>query len=414
MSKSSRRWWIGGVLLLLGMVTAFLWPRPIRVPLKDGTTLTIAAITVGTEHSRPVPLGWGRIWSQIAQRQWRWPAQTMTMPDSGVMLWFDGKPFEKRGLVLIDRHGWRSPPVSGSGDQLGQQWVFRPIETDGTARVEVIGHDGVVQGTAVIPVPTAVPVDKAVLVAKLPPIYTTLGEPAPLPIRRTSGPLEATLKSFDLLSRVANQSPTEGRYQLETLWKGRPFTPRVSFVTIVNRLGGRDMVMSAPGDPLLIQLSPREAIWDLHFFLYRSLDMPLEADETVLITPVIEAGKAIFQQEGSCRGQPWRVSFSPSGSLALRPKFDIGAISVGDESPVVVAELDGVHSGLIRIEPLDRDGKELPATPLSNSFFPMNVFGVRCPEFDAAKGHTIRVGFEQPQIVRFTIRPEITLKEPAK
>ena len=414
MSKLSRRWGIGGGLLLIGIVTAVLWPRPIRIPLKDGTTITIAAITVGTKHSRPEPLTWARVWGQITRRQWSWPAQTITMPDPGVMLWFDGKPFERRGLVLIDRHGWRSPPVSGGADQLGQQWAFRAIETDGTARVEVIGQDGVVQGTAVIPIPTAVPVDKAVLLAKLPPVYTTLGEPAPLQIRRTSGPLEATLKSFDLQSLIANQSPTEGRYQLETLWNGQPFIPQVNFVTITDRLGGRDMVVSAPGEPLLIGLSPREAIWDLHFFLFRSLDMPLEADETVLVTPVIQAGKPTFQQEGSCRGQPWRVSFSPSGSLSLQPKFDIGAISVGDESPVIVAELDGVHSGRIRIEPLDRDGKKLAATPLSNRFFPMNVFGVRCPEFDVAKGHTIRVGFEQPQIVQFTIRPDEFLKDCAE
>lgn len=414
MSKSSRRWWIGGGLLLVVVLGVFLWPRPIRIPLKDGTTITIAAITVGTKHSRPDRLTWARVWSQITRWQWRWPAQTITMPDPGVMLWFDGKPFEKRGLVLIDRHGWRWYPPSGGGDQYGQHWVFHPIETDGTAQIEVLGHDGVVLGTAVIPVPTAVPVDKVVLVASIPPVYTTPGEPAPLPITRKLGPLEATLVSFDLQSRIANQSPTEGRYQLETRWNGQPFTPQISFVTITDQFGGRDMVVSGRDEPLLIRLSPREAVWDLHFFLFRSLDMPLEADETLLITPVIEAGKAIFQQEGSCRSQPWRVSFSPSGSLSLQPKFDIGAISVGDESPVIVAELDALHSGRIRIEPLDRDVRKLPATPLSNRFFPMNVFGVRCPGFDAAKGHTIRVGFEQPQIVQFTIRPQVTPKEAAK
>lgn len=414
MSKPRRRWWIGGGLLFVVVLGVFLWPRPIRIPLKDGTTITIAAITVGTNHSRPVPLTWAGVWGQITRRQWGWPATTIMKRAPGVMLWFDGKPLEKRGLVLIDRHGWRWYPPSGGGDQYGQHWVFHPIETDGTAQVEVFGHDGVVQGTAVIPVPTAVPVVKAVLVASIPPVYTTAGEPAPLPIHRTLGPLEATLTSFDLQSRIANQSPTEGRYQLKTHWNGRPFTPQVSFVTITDRFGRRDMVFQQGDQPFLTQLPPREAIWDLHFHIFRGLDFPLDPEETVHVTPTIPAGETIFQEEGSCQGETWRLTLALSGSLSLKAKSQLGSISVSEESPVIVAELAATHSGRIRIEPLDGDGSKLSATPLDNSRFPINVFGVRCPEFDVAKGHTIRVGFEQPQIVQFTIRPQVTPKEAAK
>lgn len=413
MSKLSRRWWIGGVLLLIGVFTAVLWPRPIRIPLKDGTTLTIAAITVGVEHSRPEPLTWGAIRGQIARRQWGWPAQTITMPEYCVVLWGENTTASTMpSVTLVDRYGWRWLSSSAHGGRSGFQFMFPPIETGGSARVEVLGTDGLL-GVGVVSIPTAIPVEKAVLVPTSPPIYTTPGEPAPLPIHRTSGPLEATLRSFELRSRVENQPPSEGTYQLETRWNGRPFTPQAS-LTITDRFGRRDLVSSPGNEPLIIALPPRDAIWDLHFFLFRGLDVPLDPEETVLVAPAVPAGGKIFQQEGLYRGQPWRLSFSASENLSFQSKFNFGLISVSDQSPMIVAEISGPHSGRIRIEPLDRDGQRLPATPLDNSFLPMNVFGVRCPGFDIAKGHTIRVGFEQPQIVQFTIRPQVTPKEPAK
>lgn len=413
MSKSFRRGWIGCGMLLIGVVTAALWPRPIQIPLEDGTTLTIAAITVGTEHSRPAILTWARVWGQITRGQWEWPAQTITKRTPGVMLWFHGKPPERWRPVLIDRYGWRWDSSSGSSDQYSRQCVFRPIETDGTARVEVLGEDGVVHGTAVIPLPTAAPVDKAALGASIPPVDTVPGEPAPVPISRTIGPLEATLKSFDLHSLVENES-SEGRFQLDTLWKGRPFPPQVGALTITDRFGRRERVFLQGDRPFLIHLPPRDAIWDLRFQLFRGPDIPLDPEETVVITPVMAAGETIFQQEGSHQGQAWRVSLSPTGGLSLRPKFSTGTISVSDEVPVIVAERASPHSERTRIEPLDQDGKRLPATPLDQSRLPVNVQGVRCPEFDVAKGHTIRVGIEQSQIVQFTVRPDEVSREPGE
>jgi len=132
--------------------------------------------------------------------------------------------------------------------------------------------------------------------------------------------------------------------------------------------------------------------------------VPLDPEEAVLVTPVLPAEEVTFRQEGSYQGRPWRPTFAPSGIVSIRAKFDVGGISVNDESPVIVTEF-------ARSEPLDREGKKLPASPFDNSRFPMNVHGVQCPEFGAAKGHAIRIGFDEPRIVQFTIRPEIAAKE---
>ncbi len=414
MSKPFRRWGIVmGMLLFAVLVGTFLLrSRPIRIPLADGTTLTISAITTGTLHSRPEPISWQAFRKQFATRRWGWPAESVQMPEPCVMLWIDDpKGVSDRGLTLVDRHGWRWPLSTGFGAGGNYQACFQPVETDGTARLEVsvrdpvLGTDRLV-GTAVLPLPTAVPVTTPAPIPFVPPIPVTPGEPAPLPIRRTEGPLEATLRSFEIRTHEGRHAVSEGRFQLDTLWNGRPVVPEVTFLTITDRLGRREMI-SQPDQPFLVQfLPPREAIWDLHFRVFRHPDVPLTPEDIVEVTPKPVEGEALFQQEGTNQGRAWRVTLIPSGTASPRARFAPMSFPFQEEVPVILVEVDPKHWLRLRLETLDREGGNFPATELNGLPIPPNAFAFRSPEFDAAKGHTIRIGFDESRLVQFTVRPD--------
>lgn len=415
MPKSFRRWGIVlGTLLLAILAGMFLLrPRPIRIPLKDGTTLTISAITSGTLHSRPEPISWQAFRKQLATRKWGWPAESVQMPEPCVMLWTEHpKGADIGNLILVDRHGWRWRSSMSFGSKGGFQICFPLIETDGTARFEVQEQDQLV-GAAVLPLPTAVPVTIPAPIPILPPIPVTPGEPAPLPIHRTEGPLEATLRSFDLHSRITNQPPTELRFQLDARWNGQPIVPEIGLLMITDRFGRREM-LSTQDQPILTQLPPRDAVWDLHLRIFRPLDVPLSPDEVVLVSPKPTEGTALFEQEGMNQGHAWRLTFIPSGNASPRARFAPISLLVQEEVPVIIVEVDPKHSLRLRLEMLDREGANFPAMAIIRAPYPPNVFVFRSPEFDAAKGHTIRVGFDESRLVQFTLRPEAVSKDVAE
>ena len=416
MPKSFRRWGIVlGVLLLAILVGMFLLrPRPIRIRLKDGTTLTISAITSGTLHSRPEPISWQAFRKQLATRKWGWPAYAVQMPESCVMLWFEDSPgIDEKSLTLVDRHGRRWPIATGFGSGGNYRACFQPIETDGTARIEVQTKDRLV-GSAVLPLSTALPVTKPDPIPIVPPVPVTPGEPAVLPIRRTEGPLEATLRSFDVREHKGTLTVSESRFQLETLWNGRPFVPQIQFLAITDRFGRRVTLALDPTPPLMIPLPTREAIWDLHFRIFRGPDVPLEPEEMVVVTPKVADGKTLFQQEDENLGRRWRLTFAPSGTASYRARFAPVTLSFQEEDPVIVVEVDPRHSLRLQIEALDRNGENFPLNAAGGLPSSPNVFVFRSPEFDAAKGHTIRIGFDESRLVQFTLRPEAVSKDVAE
>ncbi len=406
MSKSSRRWWIGGGLLLIGVVTALLWSRPIRIPLKDGTTLTIAAITVGTEHSRPESFTWRRLLTQISRRTWGWPTRFIGTPQPFTVLWFDDpKMLEKRRLVLVDRHGWRWNSETEMQAVGASEAYYLPIETDGTARVEVWDQEELV-GASVIPLKTAVPVATPMPILTVPPIATKPGKPAPFPIRRADGPLVATLRSVAVRIVEGNRSLSEGGLQLETRWNDQPFPPEISLAAVTDPFGRRSILPLKPGQPFQVPLPPHSA-WDMHLQILRGRAVLHDPDSVVLVKPDIAEGAAFFRQEGSTHGAAWRVTVVPPGSLSLPARFGTASLSLPENVPLVVVEIDPQHLMGVRIEPLDRDGRLLPATPLLLRTNVPNIHAFRSPGFDAGQGHTLRIGFDEPRLVQFTFHPAV-------
>lgn len=416
MSKPFRRWGIVlGTLLsaiLVGMI--LLRPRPIRIPLADGTTLSISAITTGTLHSRPEPISWKAFRTQVAARKWGWPTLSLQTSEPYVMLWIDGlSRGEPRHLTLVDRHGWRWGVSSGFPSGGPDFASFPPIETDGTARLEVHGENGLL-GTAVIPLPSVVPITAPAPLPTDPPIRVTSGTPAPLPIHRAAGPLETTLHSFEVRDIEGQSVRLNARFQLEALWNGRPIVPQIGFLAVTDRFGRREVLSPQGDDPLWIPLPPHEAIWDLHFQVLRNLDVPLDPEEIVVVTPPKPVeGETLFQQSGVNQGRAWSLTLIPSGTASLKARFSSTALHFHEHTSVILVEFDPQHSLRIRLETLDAKGENFPATEIPDLPGP-NFFAFRSPEFDATKGHQIRIGFDEPRLVQFTIRADEVWKDRLK
>ena len=406
-----RKWWIWAGLLLVTVLLYFVWPRPIRIPLKDGTVLTISAITVGTEHRKRDPISWQAIKTQIARRQWGWPARVSTTPEPCVKFWIDApKDHVLPSLKVVDRFGWEWSMSLGMMDGTYFVASFQPVETDGTVLLEVHGKDELL-GSARVPLATAVPVRTPAPIPTLPPIPITFGEPASLPITRRTGPLEATLRSFALHREEGNQRISVGHFHLDTLWNGQPFVPEIVFLKITDRLGRGEMIYPQGNQSFPIWLPPRNAVWDLHFQIYRNLDTALDADEMVQVTPSLAKGQQIFQQEGSHQGHPWRLTFIPSGSASFPARFRPTSIKLGEDVPLIVVECDPAYRTRVRIEALDSQGEYFPAIGIGGLRTAPNIFAARSPDFDAAKGHKIQIGFDELRMVQFTIQPESTIRK---
>ena len=424
MSKSRRKWWIGGVLLLVGVPLVYHWTRPksIPVPMSDGTTLTISEITTGTKHFRSMPINWRGLKSQFAAGRWTWPRSKLQTPQPALVLWFEGPDaIQPMDLTLIDRNGWRWNLDSGGGNATGSMKSFRQIETDGTARLEFRGA-GNRQGSVVLPLATAVPAKPSVSVAyhpaksaipPAPPSLTTNLEPAePYPIRQKDGPLEATLYGVDVRTiEMHGHDWSEGRLRLETRWNDEPFPPQLGSASITDQLGRSDPFNFGLDQEFQVLLPWQDAVWSLHLQVFRNPAVPLDPADVATLTPEFSEGATSFVKDGVLGGVAWRATVVPSGQISVPSRFQFGPLTLQENAPLLIIEVDYKQPPRGRIEAIDRQGNILPATMTGYGRLPPNCFAFRCPGFDAAQGHTLRVGLESPRLVQFRFRPSVVAAE---
>lgn len=425
--KSRRRWWIGGGLLLVGVLLIYQWmrPRPIHVPLSDGTTLTISAITTGTEHFRSAPITWRQLKAQFAAGRWEWPRSKLQTPQPALVLWFDGPDTTSlMELTLVDRNGWRWNIDSGSGNPMGSMRSFRQIETDGTARLEFRGAKGL-RGSTVLPLATAVPAKPSVPVAYQPakssfppappPLTTNLLPPDPYPVHVTDGPLEATLHGVDVrVIEMHGYHVSEGTLRLDTRWNNEPFPPQFGNGSITDQFGRSEPCYFSSQYPFQVQFPPQDAVWSLHVQMFGNPSMPLDLADVVAVTPEFPAGAMSFVKEGVLGGVKWRATVVPSGRISAMSLSKFGLLTFQENAPLLIIESDHNQTLRGRIEAVDRQGNKLPATMVGQGQLPPNAFAFRCPGFDAAQGHTLRVGLESPRLVQFRFRPNVVAAEKIK
>ncbi len=427
MSKSRRRWWIGGGLLLVGVLLIYQWmrPRPIHVPLSDGTTLTISAITTGTEHFRSAPITWRQLKAQFAAGRWEWPRSKLQTPQPALVLWFDGPDTTSlMEMTLVDRNGWQWNIDSGSGNPMGSMRSFRQIETDGTARLEFRGAKDL-RGSTVLPLATAVPAKPSVPVAYRPakssfppappPLTTNLLPPDPYPIRAKDGPLEATLHGVDVrVIEMHGYHVSEGTLRLDTRWNNEPFPPQFGNGSITDQFGRSEPSYFSSEYPFQVQFPPQDAAWSLHLHMFRDPQVPLDPADVATLTPEFAGGATVFAKEGVLAGAAWRATIVPQGQISVPSLFQFGPLRFQEKAPVLIVEVDPKQSVRVRVEPLDRKGNTLTTAATGYGILPPNVFALCCPGFDAAQGHTLRVGIESPRLVQFRFRPNVVPAEQSK
>lgn len=394
--------WLWGILLL-GIVTAIVcWPRRLRVPLNDGTVLEIGAVTTGTEHSYAAPLTWRNVQRQFARRSWKWPRQSARYLNPSTVFWFEnGQIFQKYQPLLVDRNGWRwrcrTIHVSG-----GCHMDFPPIESDGPLQVEILDGKGETRlGAATLPI-TGVRPDTS---------RSRSIEPQPLPALQTDGPLSATLRAIELDVTDHPISQAHGPVRLDALWDGRPFEPEAVRVDIVDSLGREAGALLERDATLVTSLSPRETVWNMTFSIFRGRGMSLEPSETFTFKPALSDETPLASWDGTVGGIGWRVVVANPSRSSIPLRYNRQGLSLGaEEDPVIAVEVESDRNVRVRIEPRQRDGTRLSVETIETNCPPTPlryVRAVRCPEFDPARGDTVRVGFSLARQVRFAVRPVV-------
>lgn len=140
------------MLLVAIVALSWLWPRPTRIPLSDGGTLEIAAVTTGVTHSHAVPMTWRSLRNQFSAKSPYRPIQTYTTEEPSIVVWFDDPmTFGQFRVELIDRHGERWTRTRGKIFRDGCLWAFPLIEVDQALRVEVRNEAKELLGSGTIP-----------------------------------------------------------------------------------------------------------------------------------------------------------------------------------------------------------------------------------------------------------------------
>lgn len=401
--KRSRGKWLWTVGLVVVVAGGLLWPRKtIRIPLSDGSTFEIAEITTGLDHRHtPRPI-WRGLLGPLSRGVLRWPVETIRFEEPRIVLWCDeATRLGVNEMILVDRHGWR---WAGSGMRLGPGFVMSgpPVECDGPLRVELLNGERQRVGEAEIPLPGDPRPPK-------PPI-----EPAPFPIRRTEGPLSVVVRSLQASVQERTPSRARGELGIEVLWNDRPIPAAFGELTLTDSLGRKDAVHRAPGGQFSTSLSPYDTTWEASLEVFRGPEVPLEADEIVVVNSPPSAETPLKTWEGTIREKRWRATLVPPGPatvpLPYKPQNTINAhdsLEVDAEMPVFLVEVESRGGLEVRIEPTGADGIPLPVQRVRLGYRPPNAWAIGCPAFDPAKGHRLRIGFNFAQTIRFAARPEI-------
>lgn len=143
------------MLLVFTLAAVFwFWPGATRIPLSDGRTLVIAAVTCGVEHSHTVPATWRSLRNQFIVKAPYSPILKYRTEEPSIVLWFDDPAvLSLYRIVLVDRDGqpWRATRGKISND--GCLRVFPLIGDEARLRVEVRDPADELLGTGTIPVP---------------------------------------------------------------------------------------------------------------------------------------------------------------------------------------------------------------------------------------------------------------------
>lgn len=394
--------WLWGFPLLAIAALVLYWPPRLRVPLDDGTTLEIGKITTGTEHSNAAPLTWPNLQRQISRRSWKWPRQSARYLNPSTVFWFeDGQIFQKVQPLLVDRNGWRwrcrTIHVSG-----GCHMDFPPIESDGPLQVEILDGKGQTRlGAATLPIAGVRPDTSR----------SRSIEPQPLPAHQTDGPLSATLRTIEVDVTDHPISQARGPVRLDALWNGQPFEPEAVRVDIVDSLGREAGSLLERDATLITSLSPHETVWNMTFSIFRGRGMSLEPSETFTFKPTPSDETPLASWDGQVGGIGWRVVVANPSSSSIPLRYNRQGLSlIAEDDPVIAVEVESDRNVRVRIEPLQSDGTPLPVETIETNCIPTPlryVRVVRCPEFDPARGDTVRVGFSLARQVRFAVQPVV-------
>jgi len=397
--KRLRARWFWGVLFLCVVAAVFCWPRRMKIPLSDGTTLEIAEITTGKEHSYSPQWTWRNLRRQFVRRTWKWPVESAQYAKPSTVFWFeDARVFPKYEPLLVDRNGWRwgSATVTVSD---ACHMDFPAIESDGPLRVEIV--DGKTRqriGDATIPASGVRP-DAG---------RSRSIEAPSFPIRRTDGPLSASIRGLEVQLADGVPSQARGRIRCDILWNNRPFTPEAVRVDITDSLGRESWrILDDPQEEFFTHLSPYDINWDITLSIFRGIDMPLDPDETFVFEPVLTKALPVTTWDGSVKGTGWRVIVANPGQFRVPFHYHSAPLTLDEGAAVIAVELESNRNVMVRIEPLDSEGNLLSVETVEPREASPHVQLVRCPGFAPAKRHTIRVGFNVARHVNFSVRPEV-------
>ncbi len=400
-------WIAGGVLLLAAAGVFWLWPRPIRVRLSDGTTLTVAAVTVGTEHVIDQPPPQYLLGVQVRGGV-RWPTRKIRTFPPATLLWVENwADLERYDLLLVDRHGWRWKELKFSAGGFTSE--FPTIDVDDELRLIVLDRSGELRGEALLPVTRVESPSRRGVPSPMrrPDLMPASGEAPPLPVVAADGPLTATLKAVEMTVAKDPVSQCHVRLDLETLWNGKPFPREFGFVTIIDERGRAQNVKVEPDGRFSTTFSPLATTWDLHVQVLRGPGATFEPEDTVMVTPELAEGAPFALQDGAIEGREWRVVLIPSGTLSLPLRYVKGMVRFSETIPVLFAEAETMLKQRVKLEPLDAAGQPLPVEKVNTNGFPGNIHAIGCPTFDPAKGHRVRALFNVARQVKFSIRPDV-------
>lgn len=389
--------WITGAVSLALMAWWF-WPGPQRIELSDGTTLDILRVTVGPNHSCPVPLTKANV--RLAMQAGAWPRFTRDGLDNSVALWIDEhrRPTVPDRLVLVDRFGWRWSPERGS---LGVSPILFPaVESTQPLNLELLDESEVLRSVTLKgPLKAVSPVE---------------WDPEQLPLEKQSGRLGFRLESFNVVPHAGAPSHCTGRAMMSMTWNGRAIRPQLLQLRLIDSLWRKDDHWNWGADGRFgTELSPHGVVWRAQVLIGRAWDEPLEADEETLIEPDWTRPEPVQAWEQEIAGIPCRISWTDTrGKVLLPSRFTKAGASwyaLGAKVAVELAPQQGSRDRTtnLRIDFVAPDGSVVHRGIVSTIPGASWLRGANSGVAPLPERYRIRIGVDAFQPVEFTVRPRI-------